>query len=177
MTVGTTTGRVGSQTTAHSCDRRVERATRNGAVFDTGHATTERCTGYRQSIGMRPYRGLSRIASSSPPPRNANRVRGPAASQAVSPASITSNASADVKNGATFGVAVGMPFDDLGPGSARGHGQQGGRNQGLGGVAARAELIKKVRAGDSKQIKGTKRSVTFLDFINKPNAYKPNNGP
>jgi hypothetical protein len=31
------------------------------AAFDTGHATTERCAGYRRSIGMRPYLG-QRIA-------------------------------------------------------------------------------------------------------------------
>ncbi|WP_448133164.1 hypothetical protein [Stenotrophomonas rhizophila] len=59
MTVGTT-GRVGSQTTADGNDRRGERMTRTVTAFDTGHATTERCTGYRQSIGMRPYQGRSR---------------------------------------------------------------------------------------------------------------------
>ena len=30
----------------------------NEAAFNTGHATTERCAGYRQSIGMRPYLGI-----------------------------------------------------------------------------------------------------------------------
>ena len=28
------------------------------AAFNTGHATTERCAGYRRSIGMRPYLGI-----------------------------------------------------------------------------------------------------------------------
>ena len=60
MTVCRTTGRVGSQTTADDGDRYGERMTRNGAALDTGHAATERCTRYRQSIGMRPYQGRSR---------------------------------------------------------------------------------------------------------------------
>ena len=38
-------------------------------------------------------------------------------------------------------------------------------------------LIRKVRAGDNKQTKGTNWSLTVLDFINSPKLYNPSRGP
>jgi hypothetical protein len=39
-----------------------------------------------------------------------------------------------------------------------------------------ARLMKKVKNGDAIQIAGTKLSFTLV-LVNKPKAYKPNNGP
>ena len=77
MTVGTTTGRVGSQTTAHNGDRRGERMTRNGAAFDTGHATTERCTRYRQSIGCDPTKADHAATAPNKRPMTSRAATGP----------------------------------------------------------------------------------------------------
>lgn len=48
-------GRLGFQSTADPADPRGECMLYNEAAFDMGHATTERCAGHRQSIGMHPY--------------------------------------------------------------------------------------------------------------------------